>query len=79
MKRFFKALWAGWKKFAHKLGVFNTKVILTITYFIIMAIASIITTILRRDLLDRKFKEKPTFWIDREPYSPTLEDARRQF
>lgn len=79
MKRFFKAIWAGWKKFAHKLGVFNTFVILTIMYFIVISIASIVIRLFKPDLLDKKWKTDEPLWKPRPPSNPALEEARRQF
>ena len=79
MKRFFKAIWRGWKWFAHKLGVFNTKVLLTIMYFIIIGIFSIIFRIIGRDLLDRKFKKEDSLWRAHDDLEPDLENAKRQF
>ena len=79
MKRFFSAIWAGWKTFAHKLGVFNTYVILTIFYFVILAIVSILVRIFKPDLLDKKWDVDGPLWKPRPPSNPSLEEARRQF
>ena len=80
MKRFFSAIWRGWKKFAHKLGVFNTYVILTICYWIMMTFASIFPRLLGKDLLDKRMPKAPqSLWKDRTDIEPTLENARRQF
>jgi len=79
MKRFFKALWAGWKKFAHVLGVFNTKVLLTLTYFTMVAFLGTAAWILRRDLLDTRIVKGASFWKDHEPIGDSLQVAKRQF
>ncbi len=79
MKRILKRIWAGWKKFAHALGVFNTKVILTLLYFLVIGIAAIFAKIFGRELLDRKFSGSDSLWKSREPLLPNLEEARRQF
>ena len=79
VKKFFLLLWRGWKKFAHALGVVNTTILLTLTYFGIMAICSIISRLLGSDLLDKRLKPKPSYWCDREPDEITLETCRRQF
>jgi hypothetical protein len=79
MKRFFGAIWRGWKWFAHKLGVFNTKVLLTITYFIMVGIISIFIQLFRIDLLDRRFKKEVSLWREHEDLLPDLEHAKRQF
>jgi hypothetical protein len=79
MKKFFSLLWAGWKKFALVLGIVNTKILLTITYFIIMGIAAIGSRIVRADLLDKKFRKKNSYWVEREQVVIDLESCKRQF
>ena len=79
MKKFFALLWRGWKKFAHVLGIFNTKVLLSITYFVIIAIVSLLGRMFGADLLDRRMKKVPTFWKEREPQTDTIETISRQF
>ena len=79
MKKFFSLLWQGWKKFAHALGVVNTRILLTITYFLIIAIAAIIMRLLGRDLLDRRWRKAESYWHQREALDTSLEAAKRQF
>jgi hypothetical protein len=79
MRRFFALLWRGWKIFAHALGVVNTKILLTVSYFVIIAIAAVISRILGRDLLDKRWKAKPTYWTDRQPTGNSLESCKHQF
>jgi hypothetical protein len=77
--QFFSLLWRGWKKFAHILGIINTRILLTVTYFVLLAIAAIVRAITRADLLDRKMDRKPSYYHAREPFKDTLETVRRQF
>ena len=79
IKQFFSLLWRGWKKFAHVLGIINTKILLTITYFVMLAVAALIRTLVRADLLDRKMDKKPTYYHNREPFKDTIETVRRTF
>ena len=79
MKKFFSLLWRGWKKFAHVLGIINTRILLTISYFVIIMAASVITKIMRKDLLDRRMARTPSFYQPHEPVQATLEACRRQF
>ena len=76
---FFKLLWKGWKKFAHILGVVNTRILLTITYFVIFAIGSIFVVASRADLLDRKMEKKASYYHNREPFKDTLQTVKRSF
>jgi len=79
IKQFFSLIWRGWMKFAHVLGYINTRILLTVTYFVIFAVAGIITILSRADLLDRKMNKKPTFYHSRESFKDTLETVRRTF
>jgi len=79
MKKFFSLLWAGWKKFAHVLGIVNTTILLSLTYFIIMAVAAIIARLIGADLLDRRMKPKETLWKTREQVPVDLDACKRQF
>lgn len=77
--QFFSLLWRGWKKFAHVLGVVNTRILLTVTYFVIFAVVAVGVLISRADLLDRKMEKKPSYYCSREPFKDTLQTVRRQF
>ena len=78
MMKFLKLIWRGWMAFAHALGWFNTRVLLTVTYFVVIAIAWISTQLSRADLLDKR-KDKPVHYHDRQPFKDTLASCRRQF
>ena len=75
----FLLLWKGWKKFAHILGIVNTRILLTITYFVLLAVAALIRTLARADLLDRSMEKKPSYYHNREPFKDTIQTVRRTF
>jgi hypothetical protein len=79
IKQFFSLLWRGWKKFAHVLGIVQTRILLTVAYFVILMIAAVVRIITRADLLDRKMDKKPTYYHAREPFKDTLQTVRRTF
>lgn len=79
IKKFFSLLWRGWKKFAHVLGIVNTRILLTISYFVILAFAAVITKVMGKDLIDRRMKPAPSFYHPHEPIQATVEACRRQF
>jgi len=79
IKKFFSLIWRGWKKFAHILGAINTRILLTVSYFVIFAIASLITMFSRKDMLDRKMTRQETYYREHEPVQASVEAARRQF
>lgn len=79
MKRFLSLIWRGWKAFAHVLGIVNTKILLTVTYFVVIALAWLVTRITRADLLDRRMTPRPSYWHPREPAEKSLEYCKRSF
>lgn len=62
LKTLGRALWAGWKRFAHALGVVNRTVLLTLFYFIIIDLINLVLRAMRKDLLDRRLGDEPTYW-----------------
>ena len=68
-----------WMAFAHALGWFNTRLILTIFYIVIVGIPAIILKIIRKDLLQRKYTTAASYWVPKEPVKHTLETAKNQF
>lgn len=79
MKKFLLLLWGGWKRFAHVLGVVNTKILLTMTYFLILSFISIAGRLFGADLLDRRMKPRDSYWHERDPADVSIEASRRQF
>jgi hypothetical protein len=79
IKKFFLLLWTGWKKFAHVLGIVNTRILLSLSYILIFSFASIFPRLFGVDFLEKKLKKKDSYWHDREPEEISLETCRRQF
>ena len=73
MKQFFKALYRGWMKFAHFIGKINTAILLTLFYFLFLGFAKLITIISRADLLDSRWRDRPSYWKKRENFLCTKE------
>jgi len=71
--RFLKRLYQGWLKIAHAIGRFNTKVILTLFYFTALAPVKIISFILRKDLLDERLSNQPSYWKKRKDFKVSQE------
>ena len=79
MKRFLLLIWAGWKKFAHALGIVNTTILLSISYFVIIGLVSVFSRVFGADFLDKRRRKKNSYWHKREPLDTSLEACRRQF
>jgi hypothetical protein len=79
IKKFFSLIWRGWKKFAHILGAIQTRILLTITYFIFLSIAWVATKVTGKDLIDRRMLRKPTYYHPHDPIKADLASVKRQF
>ena len=79
MKSVFQTLRSWWMAFAHALGWVNTRVLLSVVYIVIIGIPAIVMKIIRKDLLDRKFGSRATYWTPKETTPHTREQAEHQF
>jgi hypothetical protein len=79
VKEFFKKIWQGWKKIAHKIGRFQTLVILTIVYFLIISPLGLVGRLFGWDPLDsRGYKRhKTTSFQQVRDSEPDLESLKR--
>ncbi|RJP22530.1 MAG: hypothetical protein C4527_21760 [Candidatus Omnitrophota bacterium] len=62
-----------WMKFAMALGWFNSRVILSLTFYLLFTPISFIQKLIGRDAMEREFPKKTdSYWIDRsqETYKP---------
>ena len=68
-----------WMAFARALGWFNTRLLLTVVYVVLFALPALVLKLLRKDLLDRKFNNNSSYWINKEKVAHTIEQAKHQF
>lgn len=47
MNRILDKIWQGWKKIAHAIGKVNTRILLTLFYFIIIGFVALIKNIIK--------------------------------
>lgn len=68
-----KPIYRIWMKIALVISVVTSRVILSVLYYTVFTLVSIIQKILRRDVLEREFPGgKESYWIDRskDEYNP---------
>lgn len=70
-----KKIWQAWKRFAHKLGVAQTYVLVTIFYWLIVPFFSLIRL---RNPLRLRLMNDNSFWIDRKQIPNSLDRAKQQ-
>lgn len=74
-----KRIWFFWKKLAHRLAIIQTTIILTLFYFLMLGVFALVIKLLRKDLLDKRWKKNRSFWKDKGKVLVTMESAKRQF
>ncbi len=68
-----------WMKVADALGWFNTRVLLGLVYFLVMTPTGIVMRLMGRDPLDRRLKDRPTYWIKREQQPDPRDSMEHRF
>jgi hypothetical protein len=73
-----RRLWVGWKSIAHKIGTFQSRVLLTGFYFLILAPFGLGVRLLSDPL--RLKRQHHSHWLGKEnATADSREHARRQF
>ena len=70
-----KKFWEGWKRFAHKLGVIQTYIIVTLLYWLIVPFFSLIRL---QNLLRLRQPSDRSYWIERKSTDNSLDRAKQQ-
>jgi len=74
-----KKFWVFWKNIARRIAIIQTAIILTLFYFLMIGAFAAIIKLLRKDLLDKRWKKNRSFWKAKEKMTVTVETAKRQF
>ena len=77
-KGYLKGFWESWKGFAGQMGNYQSRVLLTFFYFVVVSPFGLMVR-LSGDPLRTKLAAGPSFWVTRAPTGTELDEARRQF
>jgi len=70
-----KRLWQAWKRVAHKIGNFQSRVLLTVLYFVLVLPFGLAVRFFSDPL---RIKKLPTQWLDHPDETQDLLWARKQ-
>ena len=70
-----KRLWQAWKLFAHKVGNFQARLLLTIMYGILVLPFGLVVRLFADPL---RIKKRPAQWLDHPDEGQDMQWARRQ-
>jgi hypothetical protein len=79
LRRLGAFLYRWWMKFAGLLAFINTRILLTLVYFLLIGPASLIARLMGKDYLDRSTEHSESFWKEKKPAAHSLEESKRQF
>lgn len=74
-----RAFHTAWMKFAALLGHVNSRVLLTLMYYLVMTPYGIVTRLLGRDPLRRRGAKAESYWVERKSTRQTREQFERLF
>jgi hypothetical protein len=75
-----RLLYIAWMKLAFVLGWMNTRLILTVMFYLVFTPIAIILKVMRKDLLDRKIeRERHSYWLKKNPKVFEPRSYERQF
>ena len=73
-------VYIGWMHIAHAIGWFNTRLLLTILFYLILTPIALVMKVLMKDQLDRKFDgQAETYWKPHRKRENPTASYERQF
>jgi hypothetical protein len=75
----FKRMWHRWTGFSKRMGSFQSRMMLSFFFFVLISPAALVITMLGDPLQIKKKKAMDTYWLAKTPSSAEIEDFRRQF
>lgn len=74
-----KAFYRLWLKVAHAIGRVNTAILLSLFYFLFLGAAKLVTVLAHKDLLDQKWRDRPTYWRKRQDFRTVREEFLKPY
>lgn len=75
-----RGLYRAWMRFAKVVGRFNTRLLLSLVYYLLISPISLLFKAFSRNRLEMEFrKENGTYWINRSSHQSEKEKYEKQF
>ena len=68
-----------WMRAAHALGWFNTRLILGLVYFLMVTPTGLVMRLVGRDPMDRRLRDRESYWVARPKQPPDRRAMEHQF
>ena len=76
LTRSLRSAWNAWKQLARRIGEFNSRVVLTLLYAVLVVPVGLILRLVADPL--RRRRPQTSNWTQRVPAPATVDEARRQ-
>ena len=74
-----RLVWDAWNAYLHRAGSYQSQVLLTAVYGVIVGPSVLLARVLGTRLLDLGGRPRDTYWIERPPTARSIEWLERQF
>jgi len=71
--------WRAWLAYTQRASAYQTQVILSLAYYLILGPSIIIARLFGTRLLDLNPQARRSYWLERRPMERTVEALERQF
>jgi hypothetical protein len=68
-----------WMRLGHGLSWFNTRLLLGITYFVVVMPIGMVGRLVRQDPLDRRLRDRDSYWMIRDRPKDARRSMERRF
>jgi hypothetical protein len=75
----FRVLWDAWKTYSHRASGYQTNLLLSAVYLLVLGPSAIVARLFGSKLLDLDSRPRSSYWIERKPAENTLAALERQF
>ncbi len=76
---FLRLLWDAWNAYAHRAARYQSHVLLSLVYYLVLGPSALAARAAGTRLLDLSQVPRPSYWIERLPADTSLRAQRRQF
>lgn len=73
------ALWTFWKAYTHRASGYQSAILLTLIYYLVLGPSAIVARLTGKELLRLSVGQVRTYWVERPPMEKTLAALERQF
>jgi hypothetical protein len=74
-----RLLWDGWTAYAKRAGGYQSQVLLTLVYYLVLGPSALASRLSGNRLLDLDSRPRTSYWIERKSEASTLSALERQF